>query len=144
MKKANSRGTELLYKLRFSYVGCPRKNKPLFVKYFLDDYKLIVIEILYTRGGQFCSYKGLHLKKKLKNFKAKGRTDWKSKKKVYMSADVLFSPLKIKEEQKKRSTRLQMSFFALTFSAEPNKKKKKVLGLIYDKSLYSCKCPQAA
>ena len=50
----------------------------------------------YTPGvGQYYSNEGLHLK----NFEAKGRTDRKSK--VYTIADVLFSPLKIGEEQKK-------------------------------------------
>ena len=67
--------------------------------YFLGDYKLKIIEILYTRGRQYCSYEGPHLK----NFEAEGCTDWKSKKKVYMSTDVLFPSLKIREEKKKVS-----------------------------------------
>ena len=29
-------------------MGCPRKNEPLFVKYFVGDCKLKIIEILYT------------------------------------------------------------------------------------------------
>ena len=40
----------------------------------------------------------------LKNFEAAGRIDWKSKKKVYASEDVLFLPLKTGGGQK-RSTR---------------------------------------
>ena len=66
---------EFLCKLCFLCIGCPPKNRPLFVKYFLVDSKLKIIEILYTRGGKYCSCEGSHLKK----FEAKGRIDWKSK-----------------------------------------------------------------
>ena len=84
-------------------LGVPKKIKPLFVKYFLVDYKLKIIEILYTSGGQYCSmFIGSATFEKIsKNLEAEGRTDWKSKIKVYTSAHVLFSPLKIGEEQKK-------------------------------------------
>ena len=44
---------------------------------------------------------------------------------VYTFADILFSPLKIGEEQKQRSTPPQMFFFSLRFSTELNKKKKR-------------------
>ena len=44
-------------------IGFPRKNKLLFVKHFLDDYKHKIIEILYTRSGQYCLCEGPHLKK---------------------------------------------------------------------------------
>ena len=56
-------GREFLYKLCFLCIRCPKKKTTLFVKYFLGDYKLKIIEILFTRGGQYCSYEGPHLKK---------------------------------------------------------------------------------
>ena len=119
LQKANSRGREFLFKLCFLCIRCTRKNITLLVKYFLGDYKLKFIEILYTRSGQYCPYKGPHLKKILK---PRAALIGIAEKKVYTSADVLFSPLKTGEEQKK-STRLQMFFFSLTFSAELNKKR---------------------
>ena len=106
-KKANSRGREFFHKLCFPCIRCPRKNLSLLVKYYLGDHYLKIIEISYTRGGQYCSYERPHLKK----FAAEGRTEWKSKKKIYPSADVPFSPLKIGEEQKKYLSDRSCPFF---------------------------------
>ena len=62
LKKAIVGGRKFLYILFFLCIDCPRKDKPLFVRYFFGDYKLKIIEILYTRSGQYSSYKGPHLK----------------------------------------------------------------------------------
>ena len=70
------------------------------------------------------------------NFEAEGRTDWKSKiKKVITTANVLFSTQIQVKSIKKRSSRSQMSFFSLTFSAMLWKKEKKIFGLIQVRSL---------
>ena len=93
-------GWGFLHKLCFLCIGCPRKNKPLFVKCFLDDYKLKIIEILYTRGGQYCSYEGAHLKK-----------FWNRE------------PHWLEKQKKKRPTRPQTSCFHHWRSVKTKKKK---------------------
>ena len=56
---------------------CPRKNKPLFVKYFLCDYELKIIEILYIytviqvytqQGLAYCLYFYIMSKKLVANY----------------------------------------------------------------------------
>ena len=58
-----------------------------------------------------------------KNFEAEGWTEWKSKKKVYTFADVLFSQLKIGEKQ---NAAADVPFFTDN-QQELNKKKKRSL-----------------
>ena len=70
----------------------------------------------YSRGGQTFSHEGPHLK----NFEAKDRTDWKSKKSLHV-ADVLFFPLKIGVEQKKIYTFSDVSQSASLFRCKHNK-----------------------
>ena len=107
----------------------PEKMNHFLQKYFLVDYKLKIIEILYTKGGQYYSHEGPHFKK----FEAEGRTDWKSKKKVYMSTNGLFSPPKIGEEQKKIYAVADVLFFT-DIQRGAKQKEKKVFGLIHERS----------
>ena len=60
-----------------------------------------------------------------------------------MSADVLFSSLKIGEEQKKICAAADVLFFT-DMQHKAKQKEKKVFGLIHDRSSYFCKCPRAA
>ena len=58
-----------------------------------------------------------------KNFEAEGRIDWKSKKKAYTSAYILFLLLKIGEKQKKKVyTAADVLFLPLKIREEQGKK----------------------
>ena len=48
LEKENSRGASIFLRTLFSVYRVSQKNEPLFVKYFLGDYKPKIIEILYT------------------------------------------------------------------------------------------------
>ena len=96
------------------------------MKYFFGDYKLKIIEILYTRSGQYSSYKGPHLK----NCWSRG-PHWlkEQKKKVYSSADILLHHRRYVKNKKKdlRVRSLQMSFFT-GIQRVAKQKEKKVFG----------------
>ena len=61
LEKANNKGGKNFYTNFVFYVsGVPEKINHFL--HFLRDYKLKIIEILYTRCGQYCSPEGPHLK----------------------------------------------------------------------------------